>query len=150
MTFHISGLITTSGRKLDRENQAEHVLEVSNAFNHIYHIEAICIQPITKLNMHEATGVYSTCFGLPVYPASSSILIFHICRHKLFPSTMLCSLYRYVRNQKLPEKGLSHRCFLASSIVLNEDALHNSHKMRISTPLQHQYCNCPCLCFCSY
>lgn len=28
--IRVAGLITTSGRKLDRENQAEHVLEVSN------------------------------------------------------------------------------------------------------------------------
>lgn len=30
--FIVTGLITTSGRKLDRENQAEHVLEVSQQF----------------------------------------------------------------------------------------------------------------------
>jgi hypothetical protein len=33
-SFHVAGVIKTTGRKLDRENQAEHILEVSTTNTH--------------------------------------------------------------------------------------------------------------------
>jgi hypothetical protein len=35
-SVYVAGVIKTTGRKLDRENQAEHILEVSTARGHYF------------------------------------------------------------------------------------------------------------------